>query len=162
MPAPNLARIVAAIALPVLTSALAGCVTQQSMIEHQEQMLAAAGFLEKPANTPHRQARLAALPPFRVLSQRVTANGQDTVGYVFADPQFCNCVFVGDPVAFSHYQQLAFQEHLAQEQMAAAQMANDDMFGWNEWGPYDYWGGGVVVIGGGGGPHGGGGWGPHR
>ena len=139
-------------ALVVVVSALglAACATQESMTESTERMLAAAGFLEKPANTPHRQAKLAALPPYKVLSQRVNANGQDTVGYVYADPQFCHCVYVGNTDAYQKFQQLAFQEHLAQEQIAASEMAEDDAFGWGEWGPYPYWGGGEVFVGRGG------------
>ena len=128
---------------------LGACETQQMQTQSTENMLVAAGFLEKPANTPHRQAKLAALPPFRILSQRVTAGGQDTVGYVYADPQFCHCVYVGTPQAYQQYQQMAFQQHLAQEQIAASEMASDDAFGWDEWGPYPFWGGGGVVVGGG-------------
>jgi hypothetical protein len=69
-------------------------------------------------------------------------------------------VFVGNPDAYARFQQLAFQQHLANEQIAASEMAQDDMFGWGDWGPYPYWGGGdVVVVGGrhfaGGGFHGG-------
>jgi hypothetical protein len=116
------------------------------MAQNTEQMLAAAGFLEKPANTPAREARLAALPPFKLMSQRVTAGGRDTVGYVYADPQFCHCVYVGDPGAYQRFQQYAFQQRLTQEQIAATEMADEDSFGWGEWGPYPYWGGGGVVV----------------
>ena len=141
----------AAVAVAVSALGLAACATQQSMTDSTERMLVAAGFLEKPANTPHREAKLASLPPYKILSQRVTAGGNDTVGYVYADPQFCHCVFVGNSDAYQKFQQLAFQEHLAQEQIAAAEMANDDAFGWGDWGPYPYWGGGgeVVVVRGG-------------
>jgi len=135
-----------ALALSVAAAGLAACATQQSMTDNMEHMLAAAGFLEKPANTPARQAHLASLQPYRILSQRVTAGGKDSVGYVYADPQFCRCVFVGGPEAYSRFQQLAFQEHLAQEQYAAAEMADEGAFGWGDWGPYPYWGGGDVVV----------------
>ena len=140
----------AAFAMAVSGFFLAACATQQSISQQTEQMLVAAGFLEKPADTPKRQARLAALPPYHILSQRVNAGGQDTVGYVYADPQFCHCVYVGNTVAFQKYQQLAFQEHLVQEQIAAQEMAEDDSFGWGDWGPYPYWGGGAVFVGRGG------------
>jgi hypothetical protein len=146
---------VTALALSLAAASLAACATQQSMTQSTEQMLAASGFLEKPADTPTRQQHLASLPPYRVLSQRVHANGQDTVGYVYADPQFCHCVFVGNPDAYAHFQQLAFQQHLANEQIAASEMAEDNMFGWGDWGPYPYWGEGDVVVVGGGHFHGG-------
>jgi hypothetical protein len=140
----------AIIVLSAAAAGLAACVTPQMQAQQTENMLIAAGFLQKPADTPRRQARLAALPPFRVLSQQVTASGRDTVGYVFADPQFCHCVYVGTPQAYQQFQQLAFQQHLAQEQIAASEMASSDAFGWDDWGPYPFWGGGgVVVVGGG-------------
>jgi hypothetical protein len=129
-------------------AALAGCVTPQMQAQNTEQMLAASGFLEKPANTPRRVAKLASLPPYRILSQRVMAGGRDTVGYIYADPQFCHCVFVGDPAAYQHFQQYALQQKMTQEQIAAQEMAANDAFGWDDWGPYPYWGGGVVVVGG--------------
>jgi hypothetical protein len=140
-----------ALALSLSTTCLVACATQQSLTQNTENMLAAAGFLEKPANTPAREAHLARLQPYKILSQRVTVAGNDTVGYVYADPQFCHCAYVGSPEAYSRFQQLAFQQHLANEQIAAADMAQDDMFGWGEWGPYPYWGGGGVIIAGGGG-----------
>jgi hypothetical protein len=132
---------------------LAGCVSQQSETQNTEQMLVAAGFLEKPADTPKRQARLAALPPFRVVSQHITAGGQDTVGYAYADPKFCRCVYVGNPEAYQRFQQEALQQRIAQEQIAAADMAEEDRFGWDDWGPYPFWGGGPVVVFRGGGFH---------
>jgi hypothetical protein len=150
--------------LALIAFGLAACVTPQMQAQNTEQMLVAAGFLEKPANTPQRVARMNALPPMRILSQRVTVGGHDSVGYVFADPQFCHCVFVGNPDAYQRFQQYALQQHLANEQVAAMEMAQDDAFGWGEWGPYPWWGGpswgdGVVIVHGGGwggGFHGGG------
>ncbi len=128
---------------------LAGCASQQAITEQAEQMLAAAGFVQKPADTPRREARLASLPPYRVLAQPLTANGQETIGYVYADPQFCHCVFVGDSAAYSRFEQFAFQQRMAREQIEAAEIANEDMFGWGDWGPYPFWGGGGVVFAGG-------------
>jgi hypothetical protein len=146
------------LAIAVSAAGLAGCATQQTVTQNTEQILAAAGFLQKPANTPHREARLAALQPYHILSQRLMVHGQDTVGYVYADPQYCHCVYVGDPTAYQRFQQLALQQQMQQQQIAAADMAYNDSFGWGDWGPYPYWGGGGdVVVYGGGGFHGGGG-----
>jgi hypothetical protein len=125
---------------------VAGCASQQAMTQNTEQMLAAAGFLQKPADTPKREARLASLTPYHILSQRLLVGGQDTVGYVYADPQYCHCVYVGDPTAYQRFQQLALQQQMQQQQIAAADMAYTDSFGWGDWGPYPYWGGGDVEV----------------
>ena len=139
-------NIVFRVAVLALAGGLAACASLATKVQDKEQMLAAAGFLEKPANTPARQARLAALPPYKILSQSLQAGGKDTVGYVYADPQFCHCVYVGDPAAYQQFQQLAYQQRLQEEEISAAEMAQDDAFDWGAWGPYDYWGGGGVVV----------------
>jgi hypothetical protein len=153
----NLLRCIATSALVVC---LAACVSQASRVQDKEQMLVAAGFLEKPASTPQRQAHLASLPPFSVLSQQLQVGGVDTIGYVYADPQFCHCLFVGDPAAYQRFQQMALQQRIAQEQIQATEMAEDNAFDWGMWGPYDYWGGGDIIGGHGG--HGGFGGHGHR
>ncbi len=129
-----------------LALVLTACASPASEAQNEEQMLAAAGFLEKPATTPHRRERLATLQPFRILSQPLRAGGVDTVGYVYADPRFCHCLFVGDAAAYQRFQAMAFQQRLAQEQIQATEMAQDEAFDWGVWGPYDYWGGGPVVV----------------
>jgi len=138
------ARYGLAAALAIL---LAGCVSEQSRVQDTEQMLAAAGFVEKPANTPAREAQLAALPPFRIQSQQIRAGNADTVGYVYADPQFCHCLFVGNDRAYERHQRMVVEKKIADERMQAAEMREDASFDWGAWGPYDdWWGGGVVVV----------------
>lgn len=124
----------------------AGCVSEQSQVQETEQMLAAAGFLEKPAITPERQNQLAMLPPYKILSQPIHAGNADTYGYVYADPQYCHCLFLGDPKAYQQYQQMAVQKKIADEQMRAAEMAENAYFDWGMWGPYDWWGPAPVIV----------------
>lgn len=129
-----------------LAASLAGCGTSSMQVEDKEQMLVAAGFLQKPASTPERQARLAALPPFKVLSQQVRIAGSDSVGYVYADPKFCNCIFVGGPDAYQRFQKMAMDRRLADENLMASEMQEDSAFDWGMWGPYDYWGPGEIIV----------------
>src|SRR5580698_2151727 len=103
-----------------LLASLAGCGTTSSQVDDKEQMLVAAGFLQKPASTPERQARLAALPPFKILSQQLQVAGADSVGYVYADPKFCNCIFVGGPDAYQRFQKMAIDKRLADESLRAS------------------------------------------
>lgn len=124
----------------------AGCVSEQSRVENSEQMLVAAGFVEKPATSPERQQQLATLKPYKVLRQPVQVNGQDTFGYLYADPQYCHCVLTGDARAYQVYQQLAQQQKLAEERLEAEELAQEEAFDWGAWGPYGYWGGPPVVV----------------
>src|SRR3954462_12557161 len=75
--------------------AVAGCESPQQRISQQEDNLAAAGFVVKPANMPQRQAMLSELPPHRLM-QRVHG---DSVSYVYGDPLVCTCLYIGSPGA---------------------------------------------------------------
>ncbi len=120
--------------------------SQQSQVEDTEQMLAAAGFVAKPAETPVRLQQLATLKPFQIQRQLVPVSGGQTFGYLYADPQYCHCVFTGDARAYQTYRQMAQQQRIADEQLRAAELAQEEAFDWGAWGPYDGWMGGPPVV----------------
>lgn len=126
--------------------ALTGCASQQAQIDNVEQMLVAAGFLEKPADTPARQQQLASLEPFRVERQLVQVKGGNTFGYLYADPRYCHCVFTGDAAAYQKFRQIAEQQRIADERLQAAELEQENAFDWGAWGPYGYWGGPPMVV----------------
>ena len=77
---------------------LTGCATiRGSDARSTEQLLAAAGFVMRPADTAERQQRLAARPPYRLESH--TKDGM--VVYTYADPDGCKCLYVGGPKEYS-------------------------------------------------------------
>ena len=96
-----------------------------------EQVLAAAGFQVKPADTPEKLAHLQTLTPRKVV--RYTRNGQPQ--YVYADPETCKCLYVGDEQRYQKYQELSLQKKIADEQMSAAQTNWDASMNWGAWGP---------------------------
>lgn len=96
----------------------AACATPQQRAENRENLLTAAGFTARPANTPERVASLRALPANKVMQR--TRGG--AVRYVYADPLVCGCLYVGDQAAYGRYQQEVFQRRLANEQAVTAQM----------------------------------------
>ena len=120
------------LAAPVLAACLliAACATPQQRAEDRENLLTAAGFTARPANTPERVASLRNLPANKVV-QRIRGG---TVAYVYADPLVCGCLYVGDQAAYGRYQQQVFQRKLADEQAMTAQINQGS---WNEgpWGP---------------------------
>jgi hypothetical protein len=117
----------------------AGCQSTQSRVQDDEQMLAAAGFEEKPATTPERQQELANLPPFKVIRHDLPPGHKVSFGYIYADPQFCRCVFVGGPKEYQQYAQAALQQRVANAQIQAAEAQQDAAFNWGMWGPYGGW-----------------------
>ena len=111
-----------------------GCVSTRQMVSQNEDNLAAAGFIIRPANTPERQAMLNKLPSHTFVKR---VHG-DTVHYVYADPLVCDCLYVGTQQAYSQYQRYLQQKKLVDEQETTAQMYSDPTWNWGAWGP---WGG---------------------
>ena len=111
-----------------MTVALTGCATmRRGEARSTEQLLVAAGFQMRPADTAERQQRLAARPPYRLESH--TKDG--TVVYTYADPDGCKCLYVGGPKEYSQYQGLRAQQRIAQDEAWEAQEAEGD---WGLWG----------------------------
>jgi len=95
-----------------------------------EQLLAAAGFEPRPADTPEKAAALAAMKPYQVNMH--TKGG--SVYYTYADPKQ-KLLYVGGPKQYSAYQRLNVSEDIASEnEMAAMEQAQANM-DWSMWGP---------------------------
>ena len=71
--------------------------------EGRDMKLEDVGFVMRPANTQAQLERLRQLPPRKFVSR--SKNGQRY--YLYADPDYCRCVFVGNELAMRNYQDLA-------------------------------------------------------
>lgn len=60
------------------------------------------GFVMRPANTPQQMERLRLLPP-RTFVARTKAGRRY---YIYADPDYCQCVFLGGDSAMRNYRDL--------------------------------------------------------
>jgi hypothetical protein len=125
-------RIAALIVSLLGVASLAGCITARQAVTQNEDNLAAAGFIVRPANTPERQAMLNKLPPHTFVKR---VHG-DTVHYVYADPLVCDCLYVGTQQAYSQYKRYLQQKNLADEQETTAQLYSDPAWNWGAWGPW--------------------------
>jgi hypothetical protein len=67
--------------------------------EGQDMRLEDMGFVMRPADSPARVERLRLLPP-RTFVARSKAGRRY---YLYADPDYCKCVFVGDELAMKNY-----------------------------------------------------------
>ncbi len=104
-------------------------------------MLSAAGFHMKLADTPQKLALLKQLPPHKFIHKE--KNGK--VLTVWADPDGCKCLYVGNQTAWSYYKQQVFANHIAAEDQEAAadveqtaafeegQAALNSGWGWGAW-----------------------------
>lgn len=111
--------------------ALGGCVQQQVM--QKENLLSAAGFAAKPADTPQRAAFIRQLPPHKFV-RVVRPDGRPI--WFYADPTICACLYAGDTRAYDNYKHEVFEKHLADEREMTAQMNADAALDWSMWGPW--------------------------
>jgi hypothetical protein len=114
-----------------LMLALGGCAMHQDQkAVEMEKLLAASGFKMRLADTESKLAQLKELPQRKLVAQ----NWNGKVRYVYADASNCKCVYVGDEEAYKHFQDLALQRQIAEEDRRAAERdkpAEMDSGGWN-------------------------------
>ena len=101
-----------------------------------ERTLAAAGFHMRFSQSPEQNANTAAMTQRKLVPQIV--DGRNV--YVYADSEFCKCVYIGSEEAYERYQRIAIQQQLADERMQAAEMNEDAALDWGAWGPWEPWG----------------------
>src|SRR5215470_18407451 len=87
-------------AITGLILGLMGCVSPQQLVGQKEDLLAAAGFQVRVADTPQRLAAMKRLPPNKFVTRVV--NGQPI--YQYADPLVCQCVYFGTQANWAAYQ----------------------------------------------------------
>ena len=120
-------------ALVVLGLALAGCAAIERQETGQtEQLLAAAGFATRPADTPAKLADLERLQQHKLV--RHDRDGEIT--YVYADATDCKCLYTGDQENYDQFEKLRVQEDVAQQEEMAAEMNQQAAMNWEMWGPW--------------------------
>jgi hypothetical protein len=116
-----------------LAVALAGCAAiDRHEAEQTEQLLAAAGFEMRPADTPTKLADLGRLQQHKLV--RHERDGEAT--YVYADAADCKCLYSGDERNYDQFEKLRVQEDVAQQEMMAAEMNQESAMNWELWGPW--------------------------
>jgi hypothetical protein len=114
--------------ITVLVIALAGCAAiKKSEATDTEQLLAAAGFKMKPADTPEKLAHLKSLTQMKV----VPHDRDGKMYWVYADADYCKCLYVGDEEAYQRYENLLVKKNIAE-------MNEDAAMNWGLWGPWGW------------------------
>lgn len=122
----------------VLSIGLAGCAAmQRAEVGDREEVLAAAGFRQLPADTKARIDTLKSLPPDQIST--VIRDGKTWYVFPDPDPEGCNCLYVGDEAQYAEAKRLAFEKKIADEQMMAAEAMQDATL-WGPVGPWGPWG----------------------
>ncbi len=116
-------------AAAVLALGAAACASPSAQVGQKEDLLAAAGFQVRPADSPHRVASMKRLPPNRFVTKIVHGNPL----YLYADPLVCRCVYFGTQQNWDAYRQEIFAQQLAnQAQMTA--ILNEEEWDIEPWG----------------------------
>lgn len=124
MGTPRVVRAAVGMALMV-----AACATPQQQATQKEDLLAAAGFQVRPANSPHRVAAMKRLPANKFVMKVVNGNPV----YLYADPLVCGCVYFGAQQNWDAYRQEVFARQLADEAQMTAIM-NQETWDMGPWG----------------------------
>jgi len=99
-----------------LCAALAGCAAiERHEADRKEQMLAAAGFQMRTADTPAKLADLERLQQHKLV--RHERDGE--ASYVYADAADCKCLYTGNQASYDEFQKLQVQENVASQEMMA-------------------------------------------
>jgi hypothetical protein len=91
-------RCVAAVSVALVAAAICVgpfCAAQEGV----DMRMVDAGFVMRPADTPQKLERLRLLPARQFIGR--TRNGKHY--FLFADPDLCKCVFVGNQAALQAY-----------------------------------------------------------
>ena len=95
-----------------------GCASiQAGPTRTMEQMLGAAGFESRVAETPEALAQLQALPARKLLVR--PGNGEQQ--YAYADPTGCRCLYVGTEQNYQELRNLQQQARMAAESAHAVE-----------------------------------------
>ncbi len=118
----------------ILGVLMGGCAaTQEKKTIKKEQMLAAAGFHVKLADTPKKLDHLKGLPQRRVFRKELDGK----VYYIYADGGSCKCLYVGTEKAYQKYQDMLEQMEMAKEDIEEGEMYRDTEMNWGLWAPLD-------------------------
>lgn len=108
-----------------------GCATiQRNEARETENLLLEAGFQPRPADTPEKAAQLKSLP---ALKMEVRLKDGHPV-YTYADPDNCNCLYIGGPKQYENYSHLISQQQVAEKQAAVVQAEEGEAMTFGTWG----------------------------
>lgn len=89
--------------LLILALTLASCtMVPKPTASQTQEILVAAGFEAKEADTPEKVAKLKAMPQKKFI--RHSRDGKTY--YLYADTTYCNCIYKGDEANFARYREL--------------------------------------------------------
>jgi hypothetical protein len=107
---------------------LASCAMMEAQqTQDTEQLLAAAGFKMKLADTPAKMAHLKTLTQHKIVAHQKDG----AVYYIYADAATCQCFYWGQDNAYQNFMQLQQQQNIADEDRLTAEMNQEEYLNWD-------------------------------
>jgi hypothetical protein len=119
-------RVLNSISLLVAIGLLIAC----AEIQEKEQLLSAAGFSMKYADTPEKLEHLKQQEQHKIIPY--IKGGKSY--FVYADSINCQCMYVGDDTAFQQFNSLQVQHDIANQQRITAEMNQEWEMNGGRWG----------------------------
>jgi hypothetical protein len=116
---------------------VAACAHSKEMKRAVEirQLLSAAGFTTKLADTPEKMEKLRAMEQRQLLAHSLDGG----VYYTYADAEGCGCLMAGDEKAYQEFNRLATERRIAEDYRKAAEARERTAMDWGYWGPWPWW-----------------------
>lgn len=111
---------------------LAGCGTAKRQAMQTERLLAASGFQMRLQDTEPEALNMKGLPQREIFHEQ--RDGQTY--FIYADEEFCKCVYVGTAEAYRRFEKLAIESKIANAQLRAARAQQSAALSWGAWGPW--------------------------
>lgn len=108
------------------------CGTAQRKAMETERLLAAAGFQMRMQDTPEEATDMAGLPQREIFHHQ--RDGE--MYFVYADQEYCKCIYVGTPKAYQRYEKMAIEQKIARARLSAARAQQSAALSWGAWGPW--------------------------
>ncbi len=102
----------------------------------EESHLRDAGFKIMLADRADRQQMLKSLPADTITRMQQ----EDTVYYIYPDPDGCVCLYVGREAEYRRLRQLAVERQVSDQRLRYNDMAASSANGWGPMGPWGSWG----------------------
>jgi hypothetical protein len=96
-----------------------------------EALLQEAGFVRNPADTPEKMERIRSEVQRKVIPVQ-EEDGQTY--YLYADADFCRCLYAGDEFAFRRFEDLVHRENLERNSCIDDRLRSTQFEPWREFG----------------------------
>jgi len=95
-----------------------------------EEMLLEAGFVRNSADTPEKLARIRK----EIQRKVIPVQDDEETFYIYADADFCQCLYVGDEPAFRRFEGLMYRRNLERNSCIDDRLRSSQAEPWREFG----------------------------